>query len=140
MAGIREQLKESIDAIEESYEFMLAYAAQGLSTHEASKSGAQLRDYLERTRSAIEGLGDLFEGVIEEHGFGGDAAYADFLEVLRDDARKAGAALRLTMSQPAISSQLIDNLNASIHLRALLTDIFVLDEVLEPRPAASTAG
>jgi len=26
---------------------------------------------------------------------------------------------------------LIDNVNASIHLRALLTDLFVLDEVLK---------
>jgi hypothetical protein len=31
---------------------------------------------------------------------------------------------------PSISSQLIDNLNASIHLRALLTDLFLLDEIL----------
>lgn len=130
MAGPGEGLKSSIDTIEESYEFMLAYAAQGLSTHEASKSGAQLRDYLERTRGAIEGLADQFERVIEEKGFGDDTPYRDFLEVLRDDARKSNAALRLTMSQPAISSQLIDNLNASIHLRALLTDVFVLDEVL----------
>ena len=47
------------------------------------------------------------------------------------DALKAGAALRLVLAQPAISSQLIDNLNASIHLRALLTDIFLLDESLK---------
>jgi hypothetical protein len=26
---------------------------------------------------------------------------------------------------------LIDNLNASIHLRALLTDVFLLDEILK---------
>lgn len=30
-----------------------------------------------------------------------------------------------------MTSQLIDNLNASIHLRALLTDIFLLDETLQ---------
>jgi len=28
---------------------------------------------------------------------------------------------------------LIDNLNASIHLRALLTDLFLLDEILGKR-------
>jgi hypothetical protein len=36
------------------------------------------------------------------------------------------------LAQPSISSQLIDNLNASIHLRALLTDLFLLDESLKP--------
>jgi hypothetical protein len=35
----------------------------------------------------------------------------------------------MVLAQPAISSQLIDNLNASIHLRALLTDLFLIGEV-----------
>jgi hypothetical protein len=34
------------------------------------------------------------------------------------------------LDRDAISSQLIDNLNASIHLRALLTDLFLIGEVL----------
>jgi hypothetical protein len=33
----------------------------------------------------------------------------------------------------SISAQLIDNLNASIHLRALLTDLFLLGEVVKTR-------
>jgi hypothetical protein len=37
-------------------------------------------------------------------------------------------------AQPSISSQLIDNLNASIHLRALLTDLFLIDEILRRQP------
>jgi len=60
----------------------------------------------------------------------GDAAQK-FLDVVRGDAIKAGAALRLVLAQPNISSQLVDNLNASIHLRALLTDLFLLDEALK---------
>jgi hypothetical protein len=39
----------------------------------------------------------------------------------------------LVLAQPALSSQLIDNLNASIHLRALLTDLFLFGEVLRTR-------
>jgi hypothetical protein len=44
----------------------------------------------------------------------------------------------VVLAQPAISSQLIDNLNASIHLRALLTDLFLLGEILRKhnKPAA----
>jgi hypothetical protein len=37
--------------------------------------------------------------------------------------------------QPAISSQLIDNLNASTHLRALLTDLFLIGEILSTQRA-----
>jgi hypothetical protein len=43
----------------------------------------------------------------------------------------------VVLAQLAISSQLIDNLNASIHLRALLTDLFLLCEILrkQSKPA-----
>ena len=36
------------------------------------------------------------------------------------------------LAREDISSQLVDNMNASIHLRALITDLFVVDEVLKP--------
>jgi hypothetical protein len=39
--------------------------------------------------------------------------------------------LRLVLGQQGISSQMIDNINASIHVRALLTDVFVVDEILK---------
>jgi hypothetical protein len=135
-----QELQERIDGIEESYEYMLAYAAQGLTTHEATSSGTQLKEYLLRTDESLSRLADLFESVIEEIGPEPRSGYLDFVEVLREDARKAGAALRLTAAQPRISSQLVDNLNASIHLRALLTDVFLLDEIISPRAAASAAS
>jgi hypothetical protein len=47
---------------------------------------------------------------------------------LQHDAQDSLAALVMVLAQPAISSQLIDNLNASIHLRALLTDLFLVGE------------
>ena len=50
--------------------------------------------------------------------------------------RRALAALELVLAQPSISSQLVDNLNASIHLRALLTDLFLIDEILGPGEAS----
>ena len=53
--------------------------------------------------------------------------------MLDRDARSALAAVRLVLAQPSIGSQLIDNLNASIHVRALLTDLFLIDEILKTR-------
>ena len=114
-------LDGAMEAIEETYEFMLAYAAQGRRTEE-DKSSAGIRTYLQRAEGAL--------AVIAAAQLTGDAAQK-FLDVVRGDAAKAGAALRLVLAQPNISSQLIDNLNASIHLRALLTDLFLLDEALK---------
>jgi hypothetical protein len=56
-------------------------------------------------------------------------------QVLQKDAVSTRAALRLVMAQPSISSQLIDNLNASIHFRALLTDLFLVDEAIKATTA-----
>jgi DNA-binding IclR family transcriptional regulator len=55
---------------------------------------------------------------------------ADFSAVIVDDAKKTIAAISLVIAQSNISSELIDNLNASIHVRALLTDLFLLSETL----------
>ena len=46
------------------------------------------------------------------------------------------AAVESLLAQPAISSQLIGNLNASMQLRALLTDVYLFGEVLRTQPPA----
>ena len=58
-------------------------------------------------------------------------ASEDFLQAVEEDAKKALGLIRLVMAQPDVSSMLIDNVNASIHLRALLTDLFVIDEAFK---------
>jgi hypothetical protein len=55
--------------------------------------------------------------------------------VLEKDASDSLASIQLVLVQTTISSQLIDNLNASIHLRALLTDLFLIDEIFKPQQA-----
>lgn len=138
-----DDLKRRIDAIEEGYEFFLAYAAQGLTDDSASKAGEQVRSYLRGFEEALDGLDEAFRGRLLEGGGGGAAESAEpgggagaaravdaALDVLRRDAEAARALVRLVAAQPAVSSQLIDNLNASIHVRALLTDVFVLGELV----------
>ena len=65
--------------------------------------------------------------------------YLAFLAVLDRDARDAISAIELVLAQPAISSQLIDNLNASIHLRAVLTDLFLLSDIATTHTQAAHA-
>ena len=76
-----------------------------------------------RDRAGIE---DAYASVVPT-----GAPYAAFQAVLARDARDSLAAVELVLAQPTISSQLIDNLNASIHLRALLTDLFLIDEIVK---------
>src|SRR5262249_876978 len=133
-------LADRVNAIEECYEFMLAYAAQGLAGDQGSTSGGQLRDLMRQAVEALSGLAEAYQAAIKEDGFQPAGPYAAFLAVIGRDAADSLAAMELVLAQPSLSSQLIDNLNASIHLRALLTDVFLIDEVLKlQRPPANPA-
>jgi hypothetical protein len=127
------EIEERFEAIEECYEFMLAYAAQGLTSDKGSESGRQVREFLTRAVNALTGLTECCAEAM------GDNRPA-CLAVLERDASDSLAALDLVLAQPAISSQLIDNLNASVHLRALLTDVFLLGEVLRTQRVAEGAA
>jgi hypothetical protein len=50
------EIWERCNTIEEGYEFMLAYAAQGLPSDHGSQRGDEVRGYLHRVRDAIAGL------------------------------------------------------------------------------------
>ena len=127
----REELARRADAIEGGYEIMLAYAAQGLATDQGAANSSQLRDHLKRFDDALTGLAQAYRDCAAALGVGPKDALDGFLETLDADAATTQAALRLVMGQKGISSQMIDNINASIHVRALLTDVFIVDEILK---------
>jgi len=137
MAG---SLEDRCNAIEECYEFMLAYAAQGLPADAGTQSGGQLRELLRRAIDALTGLVDAYSAAVKADDLQPAERYQAFLAVLKRDADDSLAALELVLAQPALSSQLIDNLNASIHLRALLTDLFLIDEIFKQQRIEARSG
>ena len=138
------EIDQRCDIIEECYEFTLSYAARGLSTDEGSDLGKQVRHHLARALDAIAGLKAACFAAISSEPLAVREKYEAFFEVLGQDAQKSIAAIELVLAQPVISSQLIDNLNACIHLRAMLTDLFLITEILQLRQtqpsAAASAG
>ena len=118
-------LAARIDAIEEAYEFFLGYASQGLPTE-----SVEVRNHLKKFDDALTGLGELL--VAQVGGAGLDAvSFRPFIGVIERDASDAQAAIRMVQAHPTIHSQIIDNLNANIHVRALLTDLFLIGEMLK---------
>jgi len=113
---VSNSLHDNIEAIESGYEFLLAYAAQGRESDDGP-GGSEVRTTLSSMSVAAAEIGAGLPGTP-----------ADFAAVVVNDAGKAGAAISLVLAQDKISSELVDNLNASIHLRALLTDLFLLSE------------
>ena len=133
------EFRERCDAVEECYEFLLAYAGQGIPSDQGSQSGGQVREFLGRAVQALTGMAESCAQAVEQEGLEPAGKYRTFIAVLDRDARDSLAALELVLAQPVISSQLIDNLNASIHLRALLTDLFLIGEILRTQGKPKSA-
>ena len=130
-----DDLKQRIEAIETGYEFMLAYAAQGRQTDKGAAAGRSVREYLEKMVAALEGLSAVIAECANEQSPELAKTGAAFFAAVDADAKVTLAALKLALSREDLSSQLVDNLNASIHVRALLTDLFIVDEALKPSKA-----
>jgi hypothetical protein len=113
---VSKTLHAQSEIIESGYEYLLAYGAQGRET-DKGQGGSEVRTTLDGMAEAARQIRAELQG--HAH---------DFSRVVIEDAQKAGAAIALVLDQSDISSELIDNLNASIHLRALLTDLFLLTE------------
>lgn len=113
--SVKELLQARIDVVESGYEFLLAFAAQGREDDGGPDSEVR------RTLSAMSGATDDILRLLEQMG-------SAYLWVVADDAKKARAAIALVLAQDTIGSELVDNLNVSIHLRALLTDLFLVSD------------
>jgi hypothetical protein len=98
-----------------------------------TRSVHRLWEFLQRAAATIAGLAEERSKVIKEERLEPAEKFQPFLVVLDRDACNSLAAIELVLAQLSISSQFIDNLNASIRLRALLTDLFLLGEVLRLR-------
>ncbi len=120
-----ELLAQRIDVIERGYEYLLAYAAQG----RQDDKGTELRETLARMHAALTDMQGaarkVFAGLPEPSGT------AHFVEAVERDVQVARGALGLVLSREHIASLLIDNFNASVHVRALLTDLFLIEQALK---------
>ena len=121
-----DDLAQRIDTIERGYEYLLAYAAQG----RQEETGSEARITLERMYGALDGLRLLAQQELNLPSTPEPYDVEPFLDALERDARTARGAIGLALSRPRISSLLVDNLNASVHVRALLTDVFLLEQAL----------
>jgi hypothetical protein len=67
----------------------------------------------------------MFAGLPEPSGA------AHFIEAVERDVQVARGALGLVLGCGKIASLLVDNFNASVHVRALLTDLFLIEQALK---------
>ena len=114
-------LENEIEVIESGYEFLLAFAAQGRPPQVETGPGPHARTELTAMLGAMKKAAEAFTG-----------SSNNFEQVIFADLNKAIAAMEFVLAQPKIGSEVVDNLNASIHLRTVLTDFFLYSEAFRP--------
>ncbi len=119
-------LQQDIDAVDSAYEFLLAYAAQGRED-DVGGPAPRARDIL---AELDEALVNIVARLSEADSDTSDER-RQFDTLVIEDIAKSLTALALVRTQSRISSELVDNLNASIHLRTVLTNLWLLSETLE---------
>jgi len=118
-----------IETIERGYEFLLAYAAQGRQDDRGTEARATLTAMFGAMDGLVAALRASFAAVPDAR---------DFLDAVERDAAVARGAIAIVLSRDSIASLLVDNLNANVHLRALLTDLFLLEQAGKAAPRQSS--
>ena len=121
-------MREAIEIVEEAYEFMLAYAAQGRKSEAKEEGVSKIRDYLNRFSEALDGMAEVAPDIVPT------ASGAAFRDRFIADLAVVRSVISLLLDRPSISSDMVDNTNGLIAMRIFLTDLFFIDQaVLPPR-------
>ena len=119
------EIRKNIELVEEAYEFMLAYAAQGRADEGAGPDGAHIRTFLKQFSDAtdriIEDLGKLSEP---------NEAMETFIKSAESDAKTVKSVMAIMLQKENISSEMVDNANGLITVRSYLTALFFIDKAV----------
>lgn len=119
-------MRDAIDTVEEAYEFMLAYAAQGRKREAQDEGVSKIRDYLGRFAAALEAM-----ETAAPHALAGAAA-APFRDRFLADMAVMRSVVAVLLDKPSIGSDMVDNTNGLIAVRSFLTDLFFIDQAMLP--------
>ena len=129
MSNTSSKFSTLVNTIESSYEFCLAYAAQGKDIENQKGGSSEIRTEISALSEALTNVGQAAVVHIKATQEPSEA-FNSATDLLIQDALKASVMVQLVLSNHNISSQLVDNLNASSHLRCVLTDLFLIDEAM----------
>jgi hypothetical protein len=124
------EIRQQIETIEECYEYMLAYAAQGRSDEGAGPDGAQIRTFLTQISGAIAAISQSIDGIVEQA-----PSAAAFVEGFKRESAVVDSVVNIMLASGNVSSEIVDNANGLISVRAYLTSLFFMDKAILPKDA-----
>lgn len=125
------EMRDQIEELERSYEFLISFAGQGVGREAVQSSTDQIREFVDGFEAALGGAYDAAVAVPESHeGFDTDA-YTTFVAEMGDEVEEARNVLRLLGEQDRITSQQVDNMNGMSVFQSVVMKFFFLDELTD---------
>ena len=119
------EIRKNIELVEEAYEFMLAYAAQGRADEGAGPDGAHIRTFLKQFSDATDRIIEDLNKLSEPNG-----AMETFIKSAESDAKTVKSVMAIMLQKENISSEMVDNANGLITVRSYLTALFFIDKAV----------
>ena len=120
------KIRDSLEIIEESYEFLLTYGAQGRKHETDDKGPSKIRESLRLFENALEKIQDIDLSVFAKN-------ISEFNKRFLEDLRVVRSILKSLLELPVITSDMIDNTNGLIVIRSVMTSLFFIDQVFLPK-------
>jgi hypothetical protein len=119
------EIRKNIELVEEAYEFMLAYAAQGRADEGAGPDGAHIRTFLTQFSKATDNIINELDNLSEL-----DGTMEPFIKTAKSDADTVKSVLAIMLQKENVSSEMVDNANGLIIVRSYLTALFFIDKAV----------
>ncbi|MGB0575385.1 MAG: hypothetical protein ACPGPC_04405 [Alphaproteobacteria bacterium] len=119
------KIRKNIEQIEEAYEYMLAYAAQGRADEGAGPDGAHIRTFLVQFIDAT----DKILATSDDLNATPPVSKA-FVDALKKDAETVKSVMSIMLGKDNVSSEMVDNANGLISVRSYLTALFFVDKAI----------
>ncbi len=119
------EIRKNIELVEEAYEFMLAYAAQGRVDEGAGPDGAHIRTFLTQFSDATDRIIEDLDKLSKPNGEMGT-----FINSAKSDAETVKSVMSIMLQKGNISSEMVDNANGLITVRSYLTALFFIDKAV----------
>ena len=120
------RIRETLEVIEESYEFLLTYGAQGRKHETHDKGSSKIRESLRLFENALEKIQDIDLSVFANN-------ISDFNKRFLEDLKVVRSILKSLLELPVLTSDMIDNTNGLIVIRSVMTSLFFIDQVFLPK-------
>ena len=125
------EMREQIEEMESSYEFLISFAGQGVGRDAVQSSTDQIREFVDGFEESLGGAYDAALAVPDSHPELDTDAYHTFLDGMGEEVEEARNVLRLLGQQDRITSAQVDNMNGMSVFQSVVMKFFFLDELTD---------